>query len=159
MKSTIADAWATCHQVTIYLIENLAEEVWGERLPGYERKTIRMVGAHLHNCRRMWIKGVGRRFGVSPGEPVDRHRVTRSELTEALSLSGEAIRVLIERSIEQGGKMSGFSPPGVHHFAAYMIAHEGHHRGQITMAARQLGYPIELRVMGGMWQWGRRSSS
>jgi hypothetical protein len=54
----------------------------------------------------------------------------------------EIIRTLLQRSIEAGGKMSGFS-----------------HRGQISMAARQLGHPLELGVMAGMWQWGRLSNT
>jgi uncharacterized damage-inducible protein DinB len=38
-----------------------------------------------------------------------------------------------------GGK--GFRPD-VAGFLGYLIAHDAHHRGQITMLARQLGHPL-----------------
>lgn len=154
MKFSIPGAWSTNNNVTIYLIEQIPDEIWVEKIPGYKQKTIRMVGAHLHNCRGMWVKAVGPRFGIAPAAPVDRHRVSRADLVEALRESGDTVYRVLEASLASGGAMSGFTPSDVHHFAAYLIAHEGHHRGQITMAARQLGYPLSQNSMAGMWQWG-----
>src|SRR2546422_7416198 len=34
------------------------------------------------------------------------------------------------------------------HVLAYFVAHEGHHRGQIVMLARQLGYRLPVEVTG-----------
>jgi len=36
---------------------------------------------------------------------------------------------------------------------AYMFAHEAHHRGQIIMLARQLGFPLTDDAAYGMWRW------
>jgi uncharacterized damage-inducible protein DinB len=41
-------------------------------------------------------------------------------------------------------------------FIGYLIAHDAHHRGQIAMLARQLGYPLPQKAMFGMWEWGSR---
>jgi hypothetical protein len=38
----------------------------------------------------------------------------------------------------------------------YLIAHDAHHRGQITMLARQVGHPIPQKATFGMWEWGVR---
>jgi uncharacterized damage-inducible protein DinB len=35
----------------------------------------------------------------------------------------------------------------------YMISHEAHHRGQVCMLAHQLGLPLSMKVMSGMWAW------
>src|SRR4029450_8145562 len=43
------------------------------------------------------------------------------------------------------------------HFLTYFAAHEGHHRGQLLMIARQLGQRLPLRVTAGVWQWTRFS--
>src|SRR5579863_4789756 len=41
-------------------------------------------------------------------------------------------------------------------FLAYLVAHDAHHRGQITRPARQVAHPIPQSVMFGMWEWGTR---
>ena len=46
---------------------------------------------------------------------------------------------------------------GMEHFLTYFAAHEGHHRGQLLMIARQLGQRLPLRVTAGVWQWTRFS--
>jgi uncharacterized damage-inducible protein DinB len=33
----------------------------------------------------------------------------------------------------------------------YMIAHEAHHRGQVFLLARQLGFPLPKEVTYGIW--------
>jgi uncharacterized damage-inducible protein DinB len=39
----------------------------------------------------------------------------------------------------------------------YFVAHEGHHRGQIVMLARQLGYRLPVEITGGLWHFTKRS--
>jgi uncharacterized damage-inducible protein DinB len=34
-----------------------------------------------------------------------------------------------------------------------MIAHEAHHRGQVCMLARQMGYKLPDAVNYGVWNW------
>jgi uncharacterized damage-inducible protein DinB len=48
-------------------------------------------------------------------------------------------------------------PLDVGHVLAYFVAHEGHHRGQIVMLARQLGYRLPAQVTGGLWHWAKRA--
>jgi uncharacterized damage-inducible protein DinB len=49
-------------------------------------------------------------------------------------------------------------PLDVGHFLAYFVSHEGHHRGQIVMLARQLGTRLPTEVTGGLWQWTKRAA-
>src|SRR5947207_1042983 len=48
-------------------------------------------------------------------------------------------------------------PLDVGHVLTYFVAHEGHHRGQIVMLARQLGYRLPAEITGGLWQWSKRA--
>jgi uncharacterized damage-inducible protein DinB len=63
---------------------------------------------------------------------------------------------LLEFGLANGDRLPGFSPPDVTHFLAYHIAHEGHHRGQMVMVARQLGHRLPAEVTNGLWQWAKR---
>lgn len=154
-------AWRTNARVTTYLIENLPPELWSKNVPGNPRRTVRMIAAHIHNARCMWIKGLGARHGVAVPRTVDRHAVRQSELARALERSSEGIIALIRLGSARGGAV----PPAVWqnfptdlvHFLSYFVAHEAHHRGQLCLLARQLGHRLPAEVSGGLWQWKKRS--
>jgi uncharacterized damage-inducible protein DinB len=149
--------WHTSSRVTVFLIENIPDEVWRAAIPGAPRRTVQMVAGHLHNARCMWVHMVGKKHGLVVPRRVDRHRVSRRQLLAALAQSARAIGRLLQVGLENGGHLTGFSPPDVTHFLAYHVAHEGHHRGQIVMIARQLGHRLPAEVTNGLWQWGARA--
>jgi uncharacterized damage-inducible protein DinB len=149
--------WRTSSRVTAFLIESLPDEVWRAAIPGAPRRTVQMLAGHLHNARCMWVHMIGRRHGLAVPRRVDRRRVTRRQLLPALARSARAMDALLQVGLANGGHLVGFSPPEVTHFLAYHVAHEGHHRGQIVMLARQLGHRLPAEVTNGLWQWGRRA--
>lgn len=156
LSRALVDTWRTNNRVTVYLFENLPEDLWSAKVPGAPRRTVRMIAGHIHNCRCMWIKMLGRSHGLAAPPAVDRYRVTRRHLLPALERSSRGICRLLELGLDRGGKLPGF-PPDVAHFMAYHVAHEGHHRGQIVMLARQLGHRLPAETTAGLWQWSKRS--
>jgi uncharacterized damage-inducible protein DinB len=48
-------------------------------------------------------------------------------------------------------------PLDVGHVLTYFVAHEGHHRGQLVLVARQLGHRLPKDVANGLWLWSKRS--
>jgi len=154
----LIDAWHTSHRVTVYLIEKLPPELWSMNVPGSPRRTIRSIAAHMHNTRCMWIKMIG---SVAVPQTVDARSVKSSELTRALERSSEGIVDLIRLGAERGGKIPAAAwqnfPTDLVHFLNYFVAHEAHHRGQLCMLARQLGYRLPAEVTAGLWQWKKRS--
>jgi hypothetical protein len=72
-----------------------------------------------------------------------------------LEQSRQALGVVINDALTGDGRVKGFRPD-VAGFFGYLISHDAHHRGQITMLARQMGHPLPPKAMFGMWEWGSR---
>lgn len=164
LRDTILDAWKTNNRVTIFLIENLPAELWEARVPGAPRRTIRMIAGHIHNARCMWIKTLGKEHGIAVPRSVDRYKAKPEVLIPALERSSTGILSLLKFGCDQGGGIPATKayawrnlPLDVGHVLCYFVAHEGHHRGQIVMLARQLGHRLPVEVTGGLWHWAKRS--
>jgi len=154
-------AWRTSSRATTYLVEHLPAAVWWQPVPGVPRLTVGRIAAHIHNSRCSWIRSLGARHGIKAPRLVDLRRVGRAELIRALSRSSRGIVQLIELGLANGGRVPRATwqnfPTDLEHFLSYFAAHEGHHRGQICMVARQLGQRLPRGVTVGIWQWTRRS--
>jgi uncharacterized damage-inducible protein DinB len=164
LRDTILNAWKTNNRVTVFLFENLPVELWEAQVPGGPRRTIRMLAAHIHNCRCSWVKTLGKEHGIAVPKRIDRLKVKPKELISAMQRSSTGILNLLKFGCEKGGSIPAPSsyvwrnlPLDVGHIQGYFIAHEGHHRGQIIMLARQLGYRLRPEVAGGIWHWTKRS--
>jgi uncharacterized damage-inducible protein DinB len=154
-------AWRTNNRATTYLVEHLPPAVWSRPVPGIPRLTVGMIAAHIHNSRCSWIKSLGARHGVEVPRLVDLRRVRPPQLLKALSRSSQGMIRLIELGVAHDGSVpravwQNF-PTDLYHFLSYFAAHEGHHRGQLCMVARQLGQRLPRTVAAGVWQWTRLS--
>jgi uncharacterized damage-inducible protein DinB len=164
LADTLVPVWRTTNRITVFLIEHLSPKLWTAKVPGAPRRTVRMIAGHIHNARCMWIKTLGKEHGIEVPEAVDRHRVSPKQLVQALDRSSRGMISLLTLGCDHGGTIPATSaytwrnlPLDVGHVLAYFVAHEGHHRGQIVMIARQLGYPLPAQVRGGLWQWSQRA--
>jgi uncharacterized damage-inducible protein DinB len=160
----LLDAWKTNNRVTVFLVENLPDELLAAAVPKAPRRTVRMIAGHIHNARCMWIKTLGREQGITAPRAVDRHKVEKKELIRALGHSNRGMISLLKLGCDHGGTIPSSSsytwrnlPLDVGHVLSYFVAHEGHHRGQIVMLARQLGFRLPIEVTGGLWHWSKRS--
>jgi uncharacterized damage-inducible protein DinB len=160
LRATLLAAWRTNNRVTIELVARLPPDLWDTAVPGGARRTIRAIAAHLHNARCSWVKTLGREHGITAPTRVDQRRVTPRQLVAALKRSGNGIEAVLKLGITSGGQV----PPSkgyvwrnlsldVGHVLTYFVAHEGHHRGQITMIARQTGHRLPVDATAGLWQW------
>jgi uncharacterized damage-inducible protein DinB len=164
LGESILGAWRTSSRTTAYLIEQIPAELWSAKVPGVPTRSVRSIAAHLHNSRCSWIKTLGREHGVRAPAAVDHHRVTERRLLAALPKSADGIAAVLALGLRAGGSVPPSKayvwrnlPLDVGHVLSYFVAHEGHHRGQIVLAARQLGLRLPPSVTTGVWQWQTRS--
>jgi uncharacterized damage-inducible protein DinB len=156
-------SWRTSARVTAYLIEQLPAGLWDAAVPGAPRRTVRMICGHLHNSRASWIRTLGSEHGITTPALVDRRRVTRRQLLAALPRSARGIEAILALGLAAGGVVPPSRryvwrnlPLDVGHVLAYFVAHEGHHRGQLVLLARELGHRLPAEVTNGLWQWSTR---
>ncbi len=164
LNATLLASWRTNSRVTAYLVEHLPTALWDAGVPGAPRRTVRMIAGHLHSARCMWVKTLGQEHGIAIPAPVDRRTVARRELLSALKRSSKGIEALLELGLAAGGHVPPSKayvwrnlPLDVPHVLTYFVAHEGHHRGQIVMLARQLGHRLPGDITAGLWQWTKRT--
>jgi uncharacterized damage-inducible protein DinB len=163
LEGTILASWRTNCRVTEFLIEHLPAPLWDETIPGGSARTVRMIAAHFHNGRARWIRTLGREHGIVAPALVNPRKVTRAQLLVALRRSAKGIEALLRLGLGAGGCVPpsrGYAwrnlPLDVGHVLTYFVAHEGHHRGQLVLVARQLGHRLPAAVSNGLWQWTTR---
>ncbi len=154
--SLIADlmaTWRINQRINEYLIDQLTDEAWTAKPPGGKGRNIVEIFAHMHNVRLMWVKAADK-SATLPAK-ADGAELTRTAAKSALAESASSITKILEQGLGTG-KVSGF-PPSAAAFLGYMLAHDAHHRGQITMLARQVGHGLPAANGFGMWEWNSRA--
>ena len=153
LAQALVEAWETHERIHQFLLEELAPEAWSSPAPIGKGRTVRGIVCHLHNVRLLWLAT------HAPGSTVpaklDRESATLEQAREALGQSSVAMVALLRQALADGGRLKDFKPD-VLNFAAYAMAHEAHHRGQICLVARALGQPLSQQAGFGLWEWRKR---
>lgn len=152
LPAALLNAFEINNRINQYLIENLPPGAWDAKPPDGKGRTIAAIAAHMHNVRVMWLKA-GQSAQIPP--QLEKSSVTPAEAVRGLDASCRALHAFMDRALRTDGRIKNFKPD-VAGFLGYLIAHDAHHRGQITMLARQVGHPLPQKAMFGMWEWGKR---
>ena len=154
MTNQLVETWAIHDRINLYLLE----AVDPQSLSSHSASKGRSVGeqfAHVHNVRLMWLKSAAPELLEGLNKIENDQATDKKLLAKSLSESGKAIGALLEQSLEAGGKVKGFKPHAAA-FLGYLISHESHHRGQITLSLKQAGKPLDKKISYGLWEWGVR---
>ena len=153
LPESLLNAFETNERINQFLLENLPGEAWRAKPPEGKGRDIAAIVSHMHNVRVMWLKAAAK--GSKIPEQLEKSTVTVAQAAKALDQSFVALEAVLKSALESDGRVKGFRPD-VAGFVGYLIAHDAHHRGQISMLARQVGHPISQKAMFGMWEWGSR---
>ena len=148
----LTETWHINNRINLFLLEAIAESSLGDTASSKGRNVGEQF-AHLHNVRLMWLKAAHPAL-LAELEKIEKDQITKAVLEAQLLKSGEAIAQLFEIGVTEG-RIKGFKPHPTA-FLGYLIAHEAHHRGQIALALKQSGHPLDKKISFGLWEWGTR---
>jgi len=154
----LVEAYAVNEQMNQIILEHLDPRAWRAKPPGSGGRTIAAIFTHVHNIRLKWLRLSAPH--LKRPEALNRSRATQRQTRLALKMSGEQCVEMLAEALSAAGKVKEFRrdgwakawPTGGAMFA-YMLAHDTHHRGQVTMLAHQLGYPLPREAGVGIWIW------
>jgi len=154
MTDPLVETWLINARINLYLLAALKPASLDAK-PSSSGRSVGQVAAHIHNVRLMWLKVAAPDLHAKLDALDNDSAVSVAVLTKALDASSGAIVELVTRSLAAGGRVKNFKPH-VHAFVGYLISHESHHRGQMALALKQSGVPLDKKVAYGMWEWGSR---
>ena len=147
----LVEAFRRSGAVNAYLVGAIPVALWRVAPPGRPRgRTIAAIVAHIQGVRRTFA----RMGGARPGPPsLDRRLVTPDQARQAMTRSTEDLARLFDTALTAGRARVGGQPRRVVDMLIYLIQHDAHHRGQITMLARDLGHEFTGDDTMRIWGW------
>jgi uncharacterized damage-inducible protein DinB len=153
---TAVNTFAVNDRMNQMLIEHLDPEAWRAKPPGKTRN-IAAIFTHVHNVRCKWVRLTAPHLKVP--RQLNRASCTPQQARAGLAESAARCEEMLGEALG-GGRIKKFHrdgwarpwPVGVE-MLCYMISHEAHHRGQVSMLAHQMGFPLPKEVGYGIWNW------
>jgi uncharacterized damage-inducible protein DinB len=152
-----ARIFAANERLNQFLIEHLDPAAWRAKPPGGVR-TIAAIFTHMHNVRSKWIRLTAPHLKIPP--QLSRSSCTPQQARAGLARSAAQCAEMLAEALGGSGRIKKFHRDGWAkpwpvgpEMLCYMISHEAHHRGQVCMLAHQLGFPLPMKIMSGLWNW------
>lgn len=154
MKDQLHEAWRTNNKINLLFIELIDDGAMQKTLSLHGGRTVYEQLVHLHNVRIQWLN-ITEKAILKKYKPISKDAPYNKEiLFEAFEDSGKGIAEFIDKSWEKDGKLSSFKK-GLIPFISYLIAHEGHHRGNILLTLKQCGVKVPDELKWGIWDWNK----
>ena len=158
-RQALLETYAVNDRMNQIVLEHLDPSAWRAKPPGRKGRTIAAIFTHMHNIRCKWLRLSAPHLKL----PALLHSARCTQKQARAALAESAVRcgeMLAEALARPEGRVKKFRrdgwarpwPAGGAMFA-YMISHDAHHRGQVCMLARQLGFPLPDKAAVGIWIW------
>jgi uncharacterized damage-inducible protein DinB len=154
MKEQLIEAWRTNNKMDLLFIDNVDDDGMQKTLSNRGGRTVYSQLVHVHNVRMGWLEIAAKDIFKKYKQLDKEASYDKKVLRRAFEESGKGIEEFIDRSWEEEGKVKSFRK-GLIPFIAYLIAHEGHHRGHALLTLKQSGVKIPDKLKWGLWEWDK----
>lgn len=154
LSHQLLETWDVNHRTNLLLMDELSEDALPLTLSPRGGGTVGNQLAHLHNVRFWKLErhdrpAVQGHAAIKAAEPKDLPM-----LRQLHELSASWVRAYLEKSLQQGGEVKGWSR-GVVTLLGYFIHHEAHHRGNIMLTLKLAKYTRSEVLKYGIWDWDK----
>ena len=155
----LVESYAVNERMNQLILEHLDPAAWRAQLPGSKGRTIAAIFTHVHNIRRKWLRlsAPHLKLPATLNRTTATQKQTQTALLESAARCSEMLAGALLQSpsrIETFHRDGWAKPwPAGPAMLAYMLTHDAHHRGQVSMLAHQLGYPLPPKAAEQIWGW------
>jgi uncharacterized damage-inducible protein DinB len=150
VPTELIEAFVHSGRVSEYLVHVLPDRIWRLDPPSGRGRTVAAIVAHMQGVRRTFARMGGVR---TPGPALDRRRVTRAQAERALRASTDGLARAFTTALADGRARVKGQPRRAIDMLTYLIQHDAHHRGQISVLARDLGHEFAGEDVTRIWGW------
>ena len=153
MIDSLVRNWRTNNNINLYLLEAVAPQGLG--LSAVDRgRTVEQILLHMADVRKKWLVSIAPELLETPA--AKNRGNAKEKIRMELQTSAAAVEALIRKMNDSGAKVQGFKADLLA-FVCYLIAHDGHHRGQVVLTLRIGGQRLDSKVAYGLWDWSGQS--
>jgi len=151
LLDAVLDSWDRNNTILVNLLSALPENVMEIR--GTESSpTIAQLFAHMHYVRLVFVLEDAPEFAAPLPEKEWLAEHDRARIAEMLQASAITVRQAVKSRLESGRAMDQhYDHPIL--LLQHMIWHEGYHHGQIKLALKAAGLPLDDEIVGPL-TWG-----
>jgi len=141
----VLDSWRVNNAINLLLIDAIPARGFSAVPLASRGRTVAQQLAHMHRVRVAWLRFQGARAASKLSSFRRGASPSRGELKAAFRASGKAFADFLERTLVGGQRIKMFKGRAVR-CMVYLVAHDGHHRGQIALALHQAGMRLPDRI-------------
>ena len=146
LLEALLDSWNRNNSILVNLLRAVPEGALEARaLEG--SKTVAEMFLHIHGTRQFVVSEDAPEFAGEPLKQGWRETRDPDRIAELLNESARAVREAVKTSVETGKQMLvRYDHPIL--LLQHMVWHEGYHHGQIKLALKAMGRPLDDEEIG-----------
>lgn len=159
LLEVLLESWDRNNTILVNLLRALPAAVWEFR-PAAGSPSVGELFTHIHYCRLVFVLEDAPEFARPLPEQEWAAESDRGRLARMLTDSAKTVRDAVESRIEAGRAMElHYDHPIL--MLQHMVWHEGYHHGQIKLALKLAGLPMDDEDIGPVtWDvWMRKTQA